>query len=459
MRDTTSEQTERDPLHTRGPAARPSATASSIAYVLKGFPRLSELFVASEIHRLERAGLQLRLFVINRPDESVRHPVVDRIRARPVYLPPVGSVSAVSLRRWLAQHLEPFLPALRRVARRRPVGLTRAAAAALTQAVRARRTFWSWPRKVYVKELLQAVALADRLIEAPDVRHLHAHFCHGATTVTWLAAIITGLPFSFTAHAKDLYAPSLNPAGLLRRKLAAARFGVTCTEANRAHLRLLAGPTEVHRVYHGLNADLSQIVAERPWRPPTANGMLNILAIGRLVPKKGLDVLIDACASLARRGIRFEAVIVGEDGEHASEVRRRIAAHGLERRVTLKEPMDQAALYREYCRATVFCLPCRVVEDGDRDGIPNVLLEAMACGLPVVTTGISGIPELVTDGVTGLIVPAGDPDATADALLRLHEDKALARRLSRAGEALVRERFDGDRLAGDLARLFRQVVA
>ena len=148
--------------------------------------------------------------------------------------------------------------------------MARAAAAAFAQAVRARRKFWSWPRKVYLKEFLQAAAIADKLSHAPDVRHLHAHFCHGAATVTWLVSMMTGLPFSFTAHAKDIYCESLNPAGLFARKMNAARFVVTCTDANREHLQGLSRTT-VHCIYHGLNADFTRLLKERTG-PPSRNG-------------------------------------------------------------------------------------------------------------------------------------------------------------------------------------------
>ena len=429
----------------------------SVAYVLKGYPRLSELFIASEISRLEQAGLRLRVYVIKRSGETLTHPIVNRIRARPDYLPATESVSAVPLHRWLARHVAAFRPSLGRLIRRHPIRFVCAAAAAAAQAIRARRGLR--PRKVYVKEFLQAAALADRLLAAADVKHLHAHFCHGATTVAWLASMMTGLPFSFTAHAKDLYCESLNPAGLLRRKLAAARFAVTCTEAYRAHLATFAGRTPVHCVYHGLNAELARLLggASSPARTP--DRILRILAVGRLVRKKGFDVLVDACATLAGRGVPCALTIVGEDGPESEVLRRRIAATQLTTIVSLPGPMDQAALCREYRRATVFCLPCRIADDGDRDGIPNVLIEAMACELPVVTTGVSGIPELVRDGVTGLIVPADDPAATADAIWRVYSDPRLAARLSQQAAALVREQFDGTRLATQLAWLFEGALA
>jgi glycosyltransferase involved in cell wall biosynthesis len=439
----------------------------TVAYVLKGWPRISELFIASEVERVEQAGQPLRLYVIKPADESETHPVVDRIRARPEYLPPTTSLSATTLRRWLRANLPAFLPALRRTARRHPAGLARASAMAFAQAVRARKGRFAAPRKLYAKELLQAVALADRLADAPDVGHLHAHFAHGTTTVTWLCSAITGLPFSFTGHAKDIYSPSLNPAGLLRRKLLAARFSVTCTEANVRHLKTIAPEAVVHRVYHGLNADFARLMGEeRGTRAPGPNGSnghrrgaVRLLGVGRLVSKKGFDVVVDACGELDRRGVPFEAVIVGPDDEAGPGLRRRIAELGLDGRVRLEGQMSQAELYAEYRRASAFCLPCRILDNGDRDGIPNVLAEAMAAGAPVVTTAVSGIPEIVRDGETGLLVAPDDPRAVADAVLRLRDDRDLAERISAQARATVAHELDGDRLARDLASLFREAIA
>ena len=427
----------------------------AVGYVLKGFPRLTETFVAGEIHRLERAGLPIRLFVIKPPEleqAAHPHPVVRRILARPRYLPALTSLTSTPLRRWLVENLPRVWPALERTARRCPVRTVGAAAQALAQAVRARRSFWSAPRKVYLKEFLQAAALADELAATPEVRHLHAHFAHGATTVTWLASIMTGLPFSFTAHAHDLYSEPLNPGGLLRRKIRAARFVVTCTEANVHHLHRVEPEAEVHLVYHGLNPDFSAMLAGR--RATRAVVGLRLLAVGRLVAKKGFDTFVDACAEIARRGVPFEAVIVGQDGPHGQVVRRRIEALGLGDRVLLAGGLSQADLLAEYRRASVFCLPCRILDD-DRDGIPNVLAEAMACGLPVVSTPVSGIPELVTDGLDGLLVPPDDPVALADAVLEIRDDPDLARRLGAEAEVTVARRFDGDALIGPLAHLFR----
>jgi glycosyltransferase involved in cell wall biosynthesis len=433
-----------------------AVSPTAVAYVLKAFPRLSETYIHSEIHRMERLGVPLRLYSIQAVEASERgprHPVVDRIRCEPVYLPAVDTVSGVSLVRWLRGNAGPFVAPLARVSRRWPRGTARACRAAFAQAVRARERWHSAPRKTYLKEFLQAVALSDHLRASPEVRHLHAHYAHSTTTVTWLASQITGLPFSFTAHAKDVYSERLNPAGLLRRKLLTASFAVTCTGAGAEHLRRVAPEARIHVVYHGLGDDLQRFVERQPARTPR-NGALRLLGVGRLVEKKGFDTLVDACATLRRAGVPFQATIAGPDGPHAHAVRERIALHGLVEDIRLAGAMSQEQLFGEYARADAFCLPCRIVGT-DRDGIPNVLVEAMACGTPVISTGISGIPELISDGRDGLLVAPDEPGELARAVKRLHDDRELAARLGAAGRLTVLERFDGDRLAERLAGLLR----
>jgi glycosyltransferase involved in cell wall biosynthesis len=444
------------PEHRIAPAA-----GGSVAYILKAYPRTSELFILSEIYRVEQAGLPIRLFAIKPAephDREPRHPVVDRIVAPCEYLRRSEGLSRTSLPHWLLHHLPGFVPAILRMVVRHPLGVANALGAALAQSWRTRRSCWSGEAKVYGKEFLLAVDLADRLRYAPDVRHLHAHYAHAATTVAWLASLITGLPFSFTGHARDIYCESLNPAGLLPRKLGAARFAVTCTEANRTWLLGLAPQAQVHRIYHGVNADFTALLATAAGRR-AEGGPLRILGVGRLVPKKGFDILIEAVAVLVRQGVDVDLVLAGADGGHTTDLRRRIADHRLEERVRLAGVMDQRRLYEEYRRSTVFCLPCRVLDDGDRDGIPNVLVEAMAAGLPVISTPVSGIPELVVHEENGLLVPPDDVAALAAALLRLHRDPRLAARLGEAGRTAVLDRFDGDRLAATLAGLLTGAAA
>lgn len=429
--------------------------SGSIAYVLKGYPRLTDTFITSEVYRMEQQGLRLRVFVIKPCTEAVPSELLDKIAAKPVYMPATTSMKNANFFQWLSDNLKHFMPSLRRVISKHPLGFLRAAGEAFMQAVRARKEFWSWPRKVYAKEFLQGVMLADMLDQSGDVTHIHGHYCHGATTVTWFASIITKFPFSFTAHAKDIYLPSLNPAGLLRRKMDAARFVITCTDANREYLENLGSKTPVHCIYHGLNAELCNIMNEQPAARAT-NGRFRVLGVGRLIPKKGFDILVQACAILHKKRVPFEAVIVAEGGEHEKEIRRLITENGLEGNVLLPGPMSQSQLFSEYQKASAFCLPCRVLENGDRDGIPNVLMEAMAVGVPVVSTPISGIPELIDDGVNGLLVPSEDPVALAEAFLRLTRDGELAADLSRSGQETIGSKFNGDKLAARMANLFRE---
>jgi glycosyltransferase involved in cell wall biosynthesis len=416
----------------------------TIGYVLKGYPRRSELFIASEIWRLEQLQVPVRLFVIKGPEEAEHHDVVDRIRAVPRYLPDTTSLSGQPLARWLRENLGAFRPALLVAARHHPVGLGRAVVAAGAQSWRAPH---GWrPKSLYAKELLQAVALAAEVDRAGDVECLHAHFAHGTTTVTWLAGMICGLPFSFTGHAKDIYRESLNPAGLLARKLRAATFVATCTRANVEHLRRLAPQAEVHLVYHGLNPDFARLLESgrngtaRP--APGRQQPLRVVSVGRQVPKKGFDVLLRAVALLRDRDIDLELVLVGETGDATPTVHRLVDELGLGDVVDVRGPCGQPELLRLYEEATVLALACRVADDGDRDGIPNVLVEAMAAGLPVVTTAVSGIPELVRDGENGLLVPPSDPVALAEALARVAHDPALRERLAGEGPVTVSRDFD-----------------
>jgi glycosyltransferase involved in cell wall biosynthesis len=299
---------------------------------------------------------------------------------------------------------------------------------------------------------MRAAAVADELSHGRPVTHIHAHFAHRTTTVAWWAAHVLGLPFSFTGHAKDIYQADQNPHGLLERKMRAAAFVVTCTDANRRHLQAISPSTPVHVVYHGLNADFSRLLADAP--PAHRPDRLRVISVGRLVAKKGFDVLVDALALLTERGVDVTAAIAGEPGPEGHSIRERVATSGLSERVEFLGTLSQAELFAEYRRSNVFALACRITDDGDRDGIPNVMMEAMAAELPVVSTAVSGIPELVETDVNGLLVPPEDAAALADAIWRLSKDPALAQRLAAAGANTIAEHFDGEVLARRMAELF-----
>ncbi len=239
-----------------------TAPPGRVAYVLKGYPRLSEVFITSEIYR---TGAPRGAVAPVRAEGGRRGRPARRRTARPgpARLPAADDLAVRdrAVPRGCATNGEAFRPALLRTARRHPVGTARAAGRALAQAVRARRGFSTRPaRSTSRSSCSRSTSPTGSTPPATCVR-LHAHFAHGTTTVTWLASTITGMPFSFTGHAKDIYTEELNPAGLLRRKMDAASFVVTCTEANRTHLASFGSWTPVHVVYHGLNADFEPLVA------------------------------------------------------------------------------------------------------------------------------------------------------------------------------------------------------
>jgi glycosyltransferase involved in cell wall biosynthesis len=418
---------------------------------MNGFPRLSETFIANEIYLLEQMGLRLRLFSVKRESEPKVHPVVGAIRARLTYLPKASSLSGSTLVGWLWDNFPRFAKAQLTVAGRHPQRYFSTLGSALGMSWRYRRSPFVL-RKVFIKEFLQAAHIAADVMRDGTVAHLHGHFCHGVATITWFVSRLTGIPFSFTAHAKDIYQADLNPGDLLERKLAAASFVATCTCANATVLKARHSDANVvHTIYHGLDTDYF-----RPERTPSARPL--VLSVGRFVEKKGFEHLVEACALLKADGVRFACVIVGEHGGAYDAVQTQIRERGLDRYVELRGAVTQDELREIYRQARLFALPCQVMEDGDRDGIPNVLAEAMAMGLPVVSTPISGIPELIDDGEHGLLVPPRDARALADALRRVLSDAGLHQRLAQAGRRRICERFDSRRTTLALRDLFRERI-
>ncbi len=429
-----------------------AASTMYIGYIVKGFPRATETFIAHEIRRLEALGLRIRVYSIKPGEPALGHSVLREIAADIVALPVTTSLSATSLFRWLAQNWPAFRAAHRALLRAVPRRYFSTLAGALNMSWRHRKAGSRWPRKVYIKEFLQAGAIAADLLSRGDVVHLHGHFCHGATTVTWLVSQLTGHEFSFTAHAKDIYEAELNPRGLLPRKMAAARFIATCTEANRQHLAtLLPAHPALHTIYHGLDPSFFT-----PGAPRASAARPLILSIGRIVEKKGFGYLAEACARLKSQGLVFQCMLVGARDSAYADLTQRLREFGLgDEWFTIAPPMNQQDLCDLYRRATVFVLPCLIADSGDRDGIPNVLAEAMASGLPVVSTAISGIPEIVRHQIDGWLVPEKHTAELATALATLLTDAALRARLGAAARARICQIFDSRETTRALYDLFR----
>ncbi len=396
-----------------------------VGYVLKMFPRFSETFILNEILELERRGLRVVIFSMKPPNESVRQPDVERVRA-PVYLIP--PFRGTALRRHLMCHLACFLRSPRRYLR-------------TLVFARRRGTDAAWTK------FLLAPFIA-RTARAEGVEHFHAHFASGPARQAKLASLLSGIPYSFTAHAKDLFWTGHHHGqnNKLKKRIRLASFVVTISEYNREFIQNLNFKVPRRRlvtIYNGL--DLSRWPPRRrearfqsagPAEPPL------ILAVGRLVPKKGLDVLLGACRLLRNDGFRFRCLVAG-DGPEKPRLQDLIREYDLGESVDLAGPVPQDRLRTDlYMRAAVLVQPSVVSADGDQDGIPTVILEALASGLPVVATPVSGIGEAVIDGRTGLLVPASDPIALAAAIRRLCEDPTLGARLSSGGRRLAEARFN-----------------
>jgi len=260
---------------------------------------------------------------------------------------------------------------------------------------------------------------------------------------------LCGLPFSFSAHAKDIYTSDQRQ---LREKITLAKFVVTCTEYNRRFLQELAsdGPS-IHRVYHGIDAGLfsGQSESRKP-SPP-----YRILSIARLVDKKGLPTVFRALRNLLDQGISLHYTLIG-DGEERRSILKHLHNLGLETVSTWLGTQPHQRVIDEYSKADLFVLGCEVASNGDRDGIPNVFLESMAMGVPVLATRVSAIPEILEDGLTGLLVDPGEHEAMAQCMVKLLSDEELRYRIIAAARRRVREEFNNRELIQKLAAVFEQ---
>jgi glycosyltransferase involved in cell wall biosynthesis len=335
------------------------------------------------------------------------------------------------------------------LARKRPGNYGTALRTAMRRLLRTRKI-------ATIKHLLQAGYLVHRFLPNSGVVHLHAHFAHSPTSVALFASQLSGLDFSFTAHAKDIYTSDPRQ---LREKIAQARFVVTCTEYNMRFLKKMSAGerTPIHRLYHGIDSDFfsRDLLGKNDEKIPTPP--YRILTIARITAKKGLPTVYRALKILRDEGISFRHTLIG-DGEDRERILSLIKELGLDPFTQLLGTQPHEVVLEHYRGADVFVLGCEVAPNGDRDGIPNVLLESMAVGVPVVATGISAIPELVVEGETGLLVPPAEPEKMARALIQLLTDIPLRKQVIEAARKRVLQTFDNHALIGGLAAVYRQEV-
>ncbi|AWK89523.1 glycosyltransferase family 4 protein [Azospirillum thermophilum] len=402
-----------------------------LAVVVKGYPRLSETFIAQELLALQERGIVFSIWSLRHPTDSRRHALNERITAPVHYLP-----------EYLYQEPLRLLRALPRLDLRRLWAATRVWLRDLRRDPTANRG----------RRFGQAIVLAAEL--PADVTFLYAHFLHTPASVARYAALLRGLEWGVSAHAKDIWTTE---AWDKREKLAEARFGVTCTASGADHLRSLAAdPGRIDLVYHGL--DLGRFPP-----PPDRSGALvrdgssagravEILSVGRLVEKKGYDRLLDALARLPA-GLHWRLVHIGS-GPQRDDLRAQAARLGLTERIEWRGAQDQAAVIEALRHADLFVLTSIIAGDGDRDGLPNVLMEAASQRLAILSTAVSAIPEFITDGAQGLLTEP-EPDAIAAGLSRLLGDPGLRLRLGEAAQARLTAEFG---MTAGIDRLVRRLA-
>lgn len=387
-----------------------------VAYVVKRYPRFSETFIVNEILAHEKAGLELEIISLYPPNDTHFQNALSRVRAPVTYLSASG---LKALEFWNT--------------------LKQASCAVPGLYSRLSHSQYEEPNEVY-----QAALLA-KLVREKNIDHLHAHFASTATSVARLASYFANVPYSFTAHAKDIFHDSVKP-NELSQKLLDASAVITVSDYNVKFLQENYMTNRLHRIYNGL--DLETFSFEAPvQRSPL------IAAVGRLVEKKGFMDLLESCAILAKRGVMFQCEIIG-DGEEKGLLEERIRDLALENHVQLLGARPQQEVIAKIQEASVFALPSVVGEDGNRDGLPTVLLEAMALGTACVSTDVTGIPEILQNEETGLQVPQRDPFAVANALERLLFDSELRLRLAVNARGLIEREFDIERNAAKLREVF-----
>ena len=403
-----------------------------IVYLVRSCPRLSPTFVLDALLRLEQLGARIELFALAASGETLVQPAVARLRTTP----------RVLRRASPADHVL--------VARAAPARYVAAALSAARQ-VQHERGYHVESR---FSAFARAVTLARHLsrLRAHGPVHLHAHFAHDPALVAQLAHALTGVPYTFTAHARDVH--QVSPS-LLARRAARSQAVVACCASNARVLEAVA-PGKVHHLPHGVDTD--QFRPGPPTEePPVPSGPPLVVSVGRLVEKKGFVDLLRAFALLRDGGVPFTSEVYG-DGPLRDELARLTARLDLDGHVTFLGARTRDQLLAAYRRSDVFALTPFATEDGDVDGIPNVLLEAMACAVPVVATAAGGVAEAVTPGHDGLLARPRDVHGVAGHLAVLLSDPERRRTMGRAARRTAVERFDGRSAAGRLLDLFTASV-
>ena len=399
---------------------------SKIGYIVRKFPNLSETFILNEILELEERGHDIHIFSLDRPNDPCFHKNLPKLKANVTYIPNLTKIKQL-----------------------------------LSYKKRAARTF----RKNYKKTLFFALqqckpTLFFRFFQScfvaikarkMGIQHFHAHFANRPTTIAYLTSMISGHPYSFTAHAVDIFKETLCRKAL-QKKIQRAKFVITVSEYNKNYLSQQSnGPThKIYKINNGINLELFQPKDIPPQNPFT------FLCVARFVAKKGHMVLLEACNHLRNQGLDFQCLLVGK-GKLQSKIESFINKKKLQNHVKLLGPHSQEQVLMRYNQSHAFVLPCVMDSDGNRDGLPVSIVEALACSLPVITTPMTGNSEVVHHQVNGLLVPLKDAQAFAEAMRSLMLNRDLYEQYRENARQSIQDRFDIHKTIVALADLFEEI--
>ncbi|MFT5387865.1 MAG: glycosyltransferase involved in cell wall biosynthesis, partial [Candidatus Omnitrophota bacterium] len=396
---------------------------TKVGFLLSQFPEMHETFILREFLGFKKADLSFKIYSYKQCKDAIIHPQVNHLIGRTFYAP---VFEIVSLLYWLLFRSMALIRSYIKYVLRhiiKPMNFIKA-------------------NGIFIRSLSIA-----RMMKKHRIQHIHAHWATMPTTGAQIIADLLGVTFSFTAHAWDIY---LSDENELRSKINQAAFAVTCTEFNKKHLHNLCQESKdkVYKNYHGMDVEFFTM------REDKKRDENIIFAVGRLVEQKGFKYLIQACKELKDRNVAFKCIIVG-GGPLQEEFDALIKELNLSDVISIKGKVTQATIKGYFDQASVFAMPCVIATNGDRDGIPNVLLEALAVGIPIVSTDVSGVPEVIINEQTGLVVPPHDAHALANSLERVLTGKIDMCSCCQKGRTIVEDNFNLDRNVGELVALFQ----
>ena len=394
-----------------------------IAYILKRYPRFSETFIVNEILSHELAGSEIYIFSLLPPIDSHFQDIIGHVKAPVTYVSSTSNVKGSDFWQTL-KNLESTTP-----------------------------NIWNKLDEAKSEDylVLYQSMLLTSLLKSKKIDHIHAHFATSATSVARLTSLFSGIPYSFTAHAKDIYHKDVDLHDL-RKKINDASVVITINDYNLKYLQKLFPDQSkrIIRIYNGL--DLSNF----EYTDNLEKSNNEIVSVGRLVEKKGFEVLLDACYHIVNSGKKIHCSIIGT-GALENKLQKKIKELRLQDFVSLLGAIPREDMLERIRNASIFVVPSIISSDGDRDGLPTTLLESMAIGTPCISTDVTGIPEVIKDGVTGVMVSSDNPLKLAGAINNLLSDYELSQSLAQNAKELVHSKFNIHNNSIQLRQVFENV--